>query len=91
MKKKVLFFIQESIGGAERITILIAKMLDLAKFDVVFAIVPYSEVSNSVRDFIPDSYKCVYIDRVSPIKKCGRCLGLFANKNRILFFLRYFI
>ena len=90
MKKKVLFFIQESIGGAERITILIAKMLDLAKFDVVFAIVPYSEVSNSVRDFIPDSYKCVYIDRVSPIKKMWQMFRVIRQQKPDIVFSSVF-
>lgn len=39
MKKKVLFFLPSSCGGAERMTILIAKFLKEADFIASFVIV----------------------------------------------------
>jgi len=71
-KKKVLFFTQESVGGAERITVLIAKMLDLEKYDVKFVCVPYSEVSNSILDFLPPEYGAISIGMVRPFVKMLR-------------------
>ena len=89
-RKKVLFFVQESIGGAERITILIAKMLDLAKFDVVFVVVPYSEVSNSVGDFIPDRYQCIHIKKGPPIKKMWRMFATIRQQKPDIVFSSVF-
>ena len=71
-KKKVIFFTQESVGGAERITFLIAKMLDLEKYDIKFVCVPYSEVSNSILDFLPPEYGVVNIGMVRPYAKMFR-------------------
>jgi hypothetical protein len=39
-KKKVLFFVQDSVGGAERIAVLISKILDSNIFDIKFVVVP---------------------------------------------------
>lgn len=54
-KKKVLFFLPSEIGGAEKMTINIAKMLDLNFYDVEFVF-----VDKNIRDivkFIPEAYK----------------------------------
>ena len=37
--KKVIFFLPPALGGAERMTVNIAKMLDRERYEVVFCIV----------------------------------------------------
>ena len=34
--KKILIFVQDGVGGAERMSVLIGKSLDLEKYDVFF-------------------------------------------------------
>ena len=53
-KKKVLFFLPSGVGGAERVTITIAKMLDREKFDVKFVIVGRSK--GDISELIPETY-----------------------------------
>lgn len=63
MKKKVLIFIQDGVGGAERMTVLIGKSLDKNLFDVRFCLIE-SAVNSSILDFIPHDlsvYKIKYI------------------------------
>ena len=54
-KKKVLFFLPPTVGGAERMTVLIAKMLPLDEFEVKFVVVGKT-LGNIVR-FIPEGYE----------------------------------
>ena len=53
-KKKALFFLPSGVGGAERVTITIAKMLDREKFDVKFVIVGRSK--GDISELIPETY-----------------------------------
>ena len=53
-KTKVLFFLPPTAGGAERMTIIIAKMLPLDEFDVKFVIVGKSK--GDIASFIPTNY-----------------------------------
>lgn len=58
-KRKVLFFTPSSCGGAERMTVTIAKMLPLDEFEVKFVV-----VGNSLGDivkFIPSTYETVLL------------------------------
>lgn len=57
-KKKVLFFTQANVGGAERMTVNIAKMLPRDEYDVVFCLISlwnHKSGKSTIRDFIPDS------------------------------------
>lgn len=58
-KKKVLFFLPSTIGGAERMTITIAKMLPRDLFDVKFVIVHKS--LGDITAFIPNEYEIIHI------------------------------
>lgn len=58
-KKKVLFFLPSNTGGAERMTITIAKMLPLDKFEVKFVIVHRS--LGTITNFIPERYEIIHI------------------------------
>ena len=51
MHKKVIFFLDPNVGGAQRVSVLLAKMLDKALFDVEFVIV--GESSLGIKDFLP--------------------------------------
>jgi glycosyltransferase involved in cell wall biosynthesis len=85
-RKKALFFVQESVGGAERITVLIAKMLDLEKYDVKFVCVPYSQVSNSILDFLPPEYGFINIGMARPFVKMLRMFKvLWCERPDIVF------
>lgn len=58
-KKKVLFFLPSTTGGAERMSITMAKMLPLDKFDVKFVIV-HRNLGTIVR-FIPEKYEIIHV------------------------------
>ena len=53
-KKKVLFFLPPSVGGAERMTVTIAKMLPRDEFDVKFVVV--GRILGDIVKFIPSDY-----------------------------------
>jgi len=52
--KKVLFFLQPEVGGAEKVTVLIAKMLSNAGYAVKFVILGKSK--GKICQFIPSGY-----------------------------------
>ena len=52
--RKVLFFLPSGVSGAERMTITIAKMLDVKKFEVIFVVIG-KQLGNTV-EFIPSCY-----------------------------------
>lgn len=58
-KKKVLFFLPSGVGGAERITITIAKMLPRDEYEIKFVIV--SKNKGDIAEFIPDDIPIEYI------------------------------
>lgn len=72
-KKKVLFFLPGTVGGAERMTVLIAKMLPQDEFEVKFVVVGRS-LGDIVR-FIPSGYSI----RQIPIKSiwCGGTIKMW--------------
>ena len=55
--KKVIFFLQSGVGGAERITATIAKSLDPDKFDVIFYLLDRPIGTTTIEIFIPREYK----------------------------------
>lgn len=58
-KKKVLFFSHSSTGGAERVTIAVAKMLPKDKYEVKFVLA--DKTKGSIANFIPDHYDIDYL------------------------------
>lgn len=65
--KKTLLFVHNSVGGAERMTVLIGKSLPLAEFNVFFYIVNIGNSRSSIVDFIPNKYKKINIPECSPL------------------------
>ena len=58
-KRKILFFLPSTVGGAERMTITIAKMLPRDLFEVKFIIV-HKSLGNIIK-FIPKEYEIIHI------------------------------
>ena len=58
-KKKVIFFLPSNTGGAERMTITLAKMLPPDDFEVKFVIVHRS--LGTIVNFIPPEYEVIHI------------------------------
>ena len=59
MKSKVVFFVSGGVGGAERVTITIAKLLDKEKFDVKLVITDFPDCPLS--KFTPKNIPVVYL------------------------------
>lgn len=66
-RKKVLFFIQDGVGGAERMSVLIGKGLDKNLFDVRFYLIE-RHVRTTIADFIPDSFPIVKVANPNPLR-----------------------
>lgn len=58
-KKKVLFFLPGTVGGAERMTVTIAKMLPREEFEVKFVVV--GRTLGDIKKFIPSDYDTILL------------------------------
>lgn len=58
-RRKVLFFLPSNTGGAQRMTVTIAKMLPKERFEVKFVIVHRS--LGTIVKFIPEEYEIIHI------------------------------
>lgn len=58
-KKKVLFFLPSAVGGAERMTITIAKMLPWEEFEVKYVVV--GRTLGDIVNFIPSDYETILL------------------------------
>lgn len=58
-RKKVLFFLNSSTGGAERVTVTIGKMLPRDRYEVVFVLA--GKTMGTMGDFIPEGYRVEHI------------------------------
>ncbi len=67
MRHKVLFFVQDDVGGAERISVLIGKSLPSEKYEVSFCLIERNS-SSSIADFIPNGFRILRIPNNNPIK-----------------------
>ncbi|MBD5631748.1 MAG: glycosyltransferase [Clostridia bacterium] len=63
MKKRILFFLHNGVGGAERMTINIAKLLPSDEYEVIICKVnvPYIIQNGRIDDFIPRGFKLTNI------------------------------
>ena len=67
--KKILFFLQSGVGGAERVTVTIAKYLNTTKFDVKFCIVDRPLGNTTIDVFIPERYPKIRIPNIRGFKQ----------------------
>lgn len=59
--KKILFLVQNGVGGAERMAIVIAKMFPVTQYEVIFCIIRRGG-ETAITDFIPEGYRYEYIE-----------------------------
>lgn len=69
-RKKVLFFLPSSVGGAEKMSVNIAKMLDRSEYDPKFVIV--GRKKEPIASLIPEGYPCslLYVYRIWDFGVC---------------------
>lgn len=60
MKRRVLIFVQDGVGGAERMTAMVGRNLFIQSYDVCFCLVK-RRGSSSITSFIPDQIRKKYI------------------------------
>lgn len=60
-KEKAIFFVQDGVGGAERMSALIGNNLHNKGFDIIFCLLNRG-VKSSIRDFIPNNIKTITIE-----------------------------
>lgn len=66
-KKKVIIFVQDGVGGAERMSVLIGKNLNSEIYDVCFYLVK-RQVNSSISDFIPQGMRIKRIHNKNPFQ-----------------------
>lgn len=78
MKRKILFFIQNGVGGAERMTVNIAKLLPLSEYDITFCkiSIPCALQNGRIDDFIPKNLKITNISWSSQIALIKQMWGI---------------
>ncbi|MCQ2374421.1 MAG: glycosyltransferase [Salinivirgaceae bacterium] len=84
-KRKVIFFMPNSMGGAERVSITIAKSLDLDKYDVQFVVVGRN--LDKIVNFIPNKFS-VRLLKIRNIYDfaISRLVGLLRNDRPAVVF-----
>lgn len=79
-KKKILFFLQDGVGGAERISVLLGKSLPTKEFNVTFCLVERGG-DTSIRDFIPEGYKIIKIPNAGPLKMMWQLFNVIRKQH----------
>ena len=64
---KVILFVHNSVGGAERMTVLIGKMLSDKGYDICYYIVNQGKPTSNIGDFISSEYRVVNIPESKPL------------------------
>lgn len=82
-RKKVVFFVSGGVGGAERVTITIAKLLDKEKIDVKLVITDFPDCPLS--KFTPKSLPVIYLSEKHLRWGCMMKMKIFCReKERIM-------
>ena len=79
-KKKILFFLQDGVGGAERVSVLFGKSLDRLQYDVKFCLVERNS-KTSIADFIPKGYPIVQIPKANPLKMMWNLFNIVRREH----------
>lgn len=66
MRNKILIVVQDGVGGAERMSVLIGKNLDPMKYEVCFCLVELN-IKSSIADFIPEGIRIKRIPNGNPL------------------------
>ena len=79
-RKKILIFLQDGVGGAERVSVLLGKSLPKKRYDVNFCLVE-SDSKTSITDFIPEGYNIVFIPKASPLKMMWQLMSIIRRER----------
>ena len=79
-QKKILIFLQDGVGGAERVSVILGKSLLRERYDVKFCLVK-NDSKTSITDFIPEGYKIVFIPKASPLKMMWQLLSVIRREH----------
>lgn len=91
-KKCVLFFINSEVGGAERMSVLISKMLMQAGHEVQYVIINEKENTTSIINFLPKDYKAFFVESKSHFDKLKQFYRLIKSiKPDVVFSSHYCI
>jgi glycosyltransferase involved in cell wall biosynthesis len=66
--KKVLVLVQENVGGAERMAVLIGKLLNPLNYNIIFVVVSKRSSKNSILDFMPPKASYRRLQVSSPLR-----------------------
>lgn len=80
MKQKILLFLQDGVGGAERMTALIGKSLPTEQYNVIFCLVERGG-KTSIRDFIPKDYNIIEIPNAQPLKMMWQLFNVIRKQQ----------
>lgn len=79
--KKVILFVHNSVGGAERMTVLIGKMLSLSDYTVYFYIVNQGKPTSNIADFIPKEFNVINIPESKPFRLMNRMYHILKEEK----------
>lgn len=78
--KRILIFLQDGVGGAERVSVLLGKLMPQELYDVKFCLVERGS-KTSIADFIPEGYKIERIPNASPLKMMWRLVSVIRRER----------
>lgn len=79
-KTLILIFLQDGVGGAERISVLLGKSLPKERYDVKFCLIERGS-KTSIADFIPEGYKIIRIPNASPLKMMWQLVSVIRREH----------
>lgn len=79
-RKKILFFVQDGVGGAERVSVLFGKSLDRREYEVKFYLVE-TPSETTIKDFIPAEYPAIRVHRAHPLKLMWKIFSIIRHEN----------
>lgn len=68
-KRKILFFINSDVGGAERMSVLISKILIKAGLEIIYVIIKNKDNAASITEFLPSGHKVFFVKAKNHVEK----------------------
>ena len=78
--RKVIVFVQDGVGGAERMSVLIGKNLNPEIYEVSFCLIERNS-SSSIADFIPNGFRILRIPNKSPIQLMWKMVTIILKEK----------
>lgn len=79
-KNKILFFLQDGVGGAERVSVLLGKSLPRKQYNVKFCLVDRNS-ETSIRDFIPKGFPIIIVPNVGPLRMIWKLIRIIHKEH----------